>query len=552
MIPHVARRGLFFLVTFLLCLPSTGRAGEALPADLAFVPADALGFVHVRLADVWRSPHFKMWRETVLQAGEPALAAFDQRFIPAPSSVDCLTVVVAAPGPGDRDPQVLAILRTSRAIDREAFIKHTLPGAKEEQINGKTHHFDLRGKIGVTFLDDRTLVFGPAGVVRAALAKSPVRQGALSKALVLANSGKALVAGVNTAAVAPLLLQHVPPQFQALGKAKLATLTVDLAGRGHVALRLGYATPGEAREAEEAAAAGIKMARALLAKAHEELRKKVLGDGKPGKLEELPEAAGALMGLGGLKRVDEFLAKPPLTRENSSLLVALELPQGGPETVAIGAMATGLLLPAVQKVREAAARTQDANNLKQLAIAMHNYAAAAGKGFPPAAICDAAGKPLLSWRVALLPYLEANDLYKQFNLNESWDSPHNRRLSALMPAVYATPAALPTLGETHYRVFVGNGAVLDQDRSTRLAQITDGTSNTLLIVETADSVPWTKPDGIAYDPKGPLPRFASFYGGAFLAAFADGSVRTLRADLPEATLRALITRAGGEPVNPDQ
>src|SRR5437899_8115969 len=103
------------------CLTGAGRAGEPAAADLAAVPADALGFVHVRLADIWRSEHFKPWRATVLKAGEEALAAFDRRFIPAPSSVERVTVVVVAPSPVHGEPQVFAILHTSKAIDREAF-----------------------------------------------------------------------------------------------------------------------------------------------------------------------------------------------------------------------------------------------------------------------------------------------------------------------------------------------------------------------------------------------------------------------------------------------
>ena len=95
-----------------------------------------------------------------------------------------------------------------------------------------------------------------------------------------------------------------------------------------------------------------------------------------------------------------------------------------------------LLLPAVQAAREAARRAQCTNNLKQIGLAMHNYASANG-AFPPAAIYDANGKPLLSWRVLILPYLEQDSLYKQFHLAEPWDSPHNKRtLLAQVPPLF--------------------------------------------------------------------------------------------------------------------
>ena len=107
--------------------------------------------------------------------------------------------------------------------------------------------------------------------------------------------------------------------------------------------------------------------------------------------------------------------------------------------IAIIAVLIALLLPAVQSAREAARRAQCVNNLKQIGLAMHNYASANG-GFPPAAIVDPRGKPLLSWRVAILPYLDANPLYAKFKLDEPWDSPHNKELLKYMPAVYGCPS----------------------------------------------------------------------------------------------------------------
>src|SRR5262249_208171 len=112
--------------------------------------------------------------------------------------------------------------------------------------------------------------------------------------------------------------------------------------------------------------------------------------------------------------------------------------------------------------------------------------------------------------------------------------------------IYEIPAAPPKPGETHYRVFVGGGAMFELNRKTKIAEITDGTSNTLMIVETADSVPWTKPEDIPYDAQKPLPKLAGFYGAGCNVAVGDASVRFMLLSLPEATIRAMITRAGGE------
>ncbi len=209
-----------------------------------------------------------------------------------------------------------------------------------------------------------------------------------------------------------------------------------------------------------------------------------------------------------------------------------------------------LLLPAVQSAREAARRAQCVNNLKQIGLAMHNYESANGT-FPKAAITDKQGKALLSWRVAILPYIESGGLYQKFKLDEPWDSPHNKALLKEMPQTYQCPSrgtAEPFT--TTYQGFVGKGAFFESGKGTPLAQITDGTSNTLMVVEAKQAVPWTKPDDLPFDPGAA----ASFFGagsshpGGFNAALADGSVRFLKTTTSPDVIRALITRNGGEVV----
>ena len=218
---------------------------------------------------------------------------------------------------------------------------------------------------------------------------------------------------------------------------------------------------------------------------------------------------------------------------------------------AYSAVAVGLLLPAVQRVREAAGRSQSLNNLKQLALAMHCHMDANG-GFPPAAICDKAGRPLLSWRVAILPYIEHQALYAQFKLDEPWDSEHNKSLIPLLPKVYTDPRLPPQPGKTYYKVFTGGGAAFEIDKGARIIDITDGTSNTIMIVEGGDPVVWTKPEDIPYDPKRPLPKLEIPGLGSIVLAFCDGSVRQLNnGRLSEKNLRAAITKAGGEVLDQD-
>ena len=210
-----------------------------------------------------------------------------------------------------------------------------------------------------------------------------------------------------------------------------------------------------------------------------------------------------------------------------------------------------LLLPAVQAAREAARRAQCVNNLKQIGLAVHNYASA-NDTLPGPAIMDKEGKSLLSWRVAILPYIGQQGLYNKFKLDEPWDSPHNKALLKEMPSVYVCPTrAAGKPFTTTYQVFTGMGALFEDGKGAKLADVVDGLSNTLMAVEAKEAVPWTKPDDLLFDPAAPPSLFgaASNHPGGFNTLFADGSVRFIKTSISVQTFRALITRAGGEVVN---
>src|SRR5262249_14354338 len=130
------------------------------------------------------------------------------------------------------------------------------------------------------------------------------------------------------------------------------------------------------------------------------------------------------------------------------------------------------------------------------------------------------------------------------------DSPHNIRLLAQMPKVFANPDVNTTDPVTVYQGFVGPGAFFEENKELRVADITDGTSNTVMIAEAAKPVPWSKPEDLAFTPNGPLPKLGGHEPSGFNAAFCDGSVHVLKQNIKEAVLRALITRNGGEVIDP--
>jgi hypothetical protein len=172
---------------------------------------------------------------------------------------------------------------------------------------------------------------------------------------------------------------------------------------------------------------------------------------------------------------------------------------------------------------------------------------------PPAAIKDkATGKPLLSWRVALLPFLEQTDLYNQFALDRPWDDPVNLRLLDKMPAVFKAPRskiAEKPEDKTHtpYQVFVGPNSVFDPAFSPSIGQIgsADGTSNTIFVVESAKLVPWTKPEDITFDDQPLWPRLGGIVPDGFHAGMGDGSTILFPRTYTEQQLRALVNWKDG-------
>jgi hypothetical protein len=215
------------------------------------------------------------------------------------------------------------------------------------------------------------------------------------------------------------------------------------------------------------------------------------------------------------------------------------------------AVVIGLLISAVEKVKEAAPRMQSINNLKQIGMGIHNYDSASGQ-LPPQAICDLQGNKLLSWRVAILPYLECSSQYSEFKHDEPWDSPHNIAQVSKMPKIYCSPTMKAEKGETCYKVFAGRNTAFgmfqeDEKNYPRsiwsiesLTKSPRGTSELVLCVEAGDPVIWTKPEDIDYNPEHPFPELKPIYKGGILTLKGDGSVLSVRKSLKESAWRAAI------------
>ncbi len=161
--------------------------------------------------------------------------------------------------------------------------------------------------------------------------------------------------------------------------------------------------------------------------------------------------------------------------------------------------------------------------------------------------------------MAILPQLGYQSLYDAFHLDEPWDSPHNLALAAQMPEVFRCPS-LPggRASLTGYQVVVGPkpelgsiGTMFEWARGVEIREVTDGTSNTVLIAETGRAIPWTQPDDPPFERDGPLPPFGSGHAGGFHVIFADGAARFIKSSIESQTLKSLVTRDGGEVISGD-
>jgi prepilin-type processing-associated H-X9-DG protein len=219
--------------------------------------------------------------------------------------------------------------------------------------------------------------------------------------------------------------------------------------------------------------------------------------------------------------------------------------------LACGGVMFALLAPAVNSARGAAQRTQCSNNLKQIGLAMHNYNDANGS-LPPAYQTDGNGKPMHSWRVLIAPYLNAASIY---DMNQAWDSPVNASAKSTMPQVYNCPSD-PNQGQfTDYVVVTGPETIFDGDKGTKFSGITDGLSNTIMVVEaTGANIGWTEPRDLDFGQMSlaigsqPGNCVHSLHTGGANVLMADGSVRFLKTDLDPQMLRGLLTKSGGEVV----
>lgn len=505
--------------------PVAAEEKGGLPSDLAAVPSDAMVFVSIRVTDLWTHEALKQARDTFIKEVPEVTKVFESHIgLPFPA-VERISVAV----PELRGNGPVIFVRSLKPFEQTKVLSAIGAAGAAEKVKG---HDLYMGKddVALSFIDNSSYVVGPPNEVKGYLEKgSPKKDGPLAGAIRQAAGKHTMVQAANVEAIAREVGDMLPGElapFKPILQASTATASIDFGNESKLAAELKFAKETDAVEAAKAVKVALGLAdlalTPLIQKLAQETGSKAVGD----------LARAVQVGIKGANLEQKGTAVTLNVSVKTDLAV----------------VATGTA-QAVQKVREAAARTQSANNLKQLAIAMHNYHDANG-AFPPAAIYDKDGKALLSWRVLILPYIEQDNLYRQFHLDEPWDSEHNKKLLDKMPKTYVSPVAGNAQEhKASYLGFAGKGALFDGTKGKRIADISDGTSNTIMFIETKGGVEWSKPGDVPFDADKPLPKVGGLHANGTNAAFCDGSVRFLSDAIKEATLKALVTIAGGEVID---
>jgi hypothetical protein len=513
-------------------------AKGALPADLALIPGDSFAFVSVRVGDLWNHEGTKELRTRFAREKPDEYKEVIKGVSVAPAEIERLTFVITkTPGPADGQPEVAVLVATTKPYDRKKVLADLLPEGKEEKHNGKTYF--VQGPAALYPVDATTFMMGLTETVNSVMDRAGKGgESALAPALAAAAGKHHVVGAMRPAALLDTIGNMIPPQveaFKPLIETHAAFGHIDFGKESKLEVRVVCGSEAETKDVMTATKGLVALIQAFLPMGETELDK--LPKGKIDTFKKLYKEFGT------------SLKDLPIEAKGKEVKVTLAL-KADVATISQGVF-EGLMV-----ARGAASEVSSANNIKQMTLAMHNYHDTMGK-LPAAAIVDKDDKPLLSWRVAILPYVEQTQLYDKFHLDEPWDSEHNKKLIENMPKIYEMPAADGKAPEkpntTHYRVFHGKGAAFEGTTGNNLAAFTDGTSNTILIVEAEDAVPWTKPDELPFDPKKDLPKLGLKGAEKFYAGFADGSVHRLGKKIDKDVLKALITRNGGENVTiPDE
>jgi hypothetical protein len=542
------------LVVAMCCSPlmdADARQGPAESAvvggktqiDLRFITPDTTAVAIVYPRRILTAPGAEAFpREFVAAAGRKLLGI-------DPMEIEQVLAVAEMPkGASSSDwPRVAIILRMARSIRGGRVLEPLWERTVESQLDGKSYRRGVGSKdLSILRHDNHTLIVASDGLLRDIVNNyANPKDGRMATLLRRISTPPDATAVVLVDSVRPAimkLLAAVQPFPRCGDVARILALTtsavvnVNLTGEMVMSLTL--------KARDETAAEQLE---AITSELLDGVRRSASAQSaiQPPGDDPVERALGQYRS----RMYDRLLRSIQPIREKRLLMFAID--GAGKDTQAVqGAMigvATSLLISAVQKGEDAARRERPADKMSQILRAMHEHAARYHL-LPARANFAAQGKPLLSWRVHLLPLLGEESLYRQFRQDEPWDSEHNRKLIPMMPRVFGNPGAPAKPGMTHYLAVCGKGFAFDGMKGRGFGAFRDGTSDTILIVEANDdrAVIWTKPDDWQCDVKDPTAGLGTARAGGFNAGFADGSVQFISNDVNARVFYAMLTIAGGE------
>lgn len=420
------------------------------------------------------------------------------------------------------------------ATDDATKPRDPLAETTTRKFAGKTYR--VLDSMGLCFVNDKTLLVSHESLLKQMIAAKDVKSPLLKRLATLPKQQDAIFAAemkpfatVFAAFPREFLPVDVQKLFDYVSKTRTLAFTAGLSGE-----TVGF---GMAEMPDKASATGFaKLLNdkflPLITKAWASERENLRNMKKP-----IPRFA--------VKLYDQLLDGTAVVAKGESVVLSIRRPkelENFPK----------LARPVIKAQREAEERSARKNALKQIGLAMHNYHDV-HKTFPGHGSSGDGAKKGLSWRVHILPYVGQHKLYKEFKLDEAWDSKHNKKLIAKMPEVFKTQGVKEKeKGKTSIHVFIGKGTPFGRKTGgPRIADILDGTSNTILAVEAGPDKAdvWTKPGGLPFDPKGdPIKALGKLEAGGFHGLLMDGSVRFISQHIGKTTLKRLIQHADRMPV----
>ncbi|MBI1247314.1 DUF1559 domain-containing protein [bacterium] len=565
-----------FLAATMAFPPQVALAQDAAPpaekkselVGLNYVPEDAVWVGYIKADRFLKAPGIEAYPVEVIEAFGHKYFGFN------PMKMTSITFFVTPMTPEFPAPDCVTLVKTSETLNPDTFfkniseiadgmaeeeeIKETFPDLKGQAFYFDAYEFDY---IAAHMLDEHTFVIGSMAKISYLLKKGPSDKLTDPAKLLEANNSDS--DGFLAFNVTPVREQingmlgpvQIPPPFtmykQIPNYTESITLTCNCTQKFGATLKINGVDDAATGRLDDMIGFTLELAKqAMLTQAEQ------LANSK----DEVEAAVGRYQ----IRTSKATLAAMKPKREGNSLV--LHVGKEGEQNpalmnAAVVGILVALLLPAVQQARAAARRMQSVNNLKQIILAFHNYHDTF-RGLPAEASTDKEGKKLLSWRVYILPYIEQDALFRQFHLDEPWDSEHNKKLIEHMPQVYRNPRSKAPKDTTTYLAVVGKNMGFEEPKPTPegkkvkfptglgFRDFTDGTSNTALVVEANDddAVIWTKPDDLEVILDDVMNGLGEAQPGGFNVGFADGSIRFIPKNIAPRVLKLIFQRNDGQVV----